>query len=87
MTEDDLKQIEIRKRLAVVPNVHDTIGEASARHVIERDTPALIAEVRRLRDVSDTARGALADIAGMSAREIADGVAQRKAQRIYNETK
>jgi hypothetical protein len=50
------------------------------------DILALVAEVRRLQDVVQVARGALADIADMTPREIADGVAQRKALRVYAET-
>jgi hypothetical protein len=61
---------------------NDTEFIASAR----TDVPALVAEVRRLQDVVQVARGALADIADMTPREIADGVAQRKALRVYAET-
>jgi hypothetical protein len=53
VTDDELKQIEIRKRLAVVPRVSDTIGEACARFVVERDVDALVAEIRRLQHVAD----------------------------------
>lgn len=50
------------------------------------DVPALLAEVERLKAALQTARGALADIAGLSPSEIARGVGQRKAQRIYDDT-
>ena len=45
-----------------------------------------VAEVERLRAALDVARRGLADIAGMSSREARDGVPQRKAGRIYDDT-
>lgn len=50
------------------------------------DVPALLAEVRRLGSLLDTARGALADIGHMTPGEVARGVMQNKARRIYNST-
>jgi hypothetical protein len=52
MTEDELKQIEFRRRISIVSTAHDTISELSAKHVIERDVPALIKEVRRLQTLN-----------------------------------
>lgn len=44
-----------------------------------------LAEARRDAERLEIALGALADIATMSKREVADGVAQRKAKRVYDE--
>lgn len=52
-----------------------------------KDIDTLLAEVDRLRELLQTTRGALADIATMTGRETADGIAQRKARRTYEATK
>jgi ABC-type transporter Mla subunit MlaD len=68
-------------------NVIDQLQAAADEvEALRADSTALVAEVRRLQDVVQVARGALADIADMTPREIADGVAQRKALRVYAET-
>jgi hypothetical protein len=51
------------------------------------DVPNLCRDNRKLQSDLDVALGALADIANMSKGEIADGVPQRKARRIYNSLK
>lgn len=62
-------------------NADDYEFIASAR----TDVPALCQEVEQLQSDLQIALGALADIANLTEDEIADGTAQRKAQRIYNQ--
>jgi hypothetical protein len=83
MTEDELQVIEERRDVAA--RCWDDDPGPLVEFVAE-DVPALVAEVRRLRNTLGVARGALADIAHMSELELRD-VAARKAERIYDETK
>jgi hypothetical protein len=87
MTEDELQAIEAR--LSTMQSDPDDawLGDVDRTAVLQvGQVRALAKEVRRLRGVLDLTRGALADIALMTPGEIADGVAQRKAKRIYDET-
>jgi hypothetical protein len=69
-----------------------TTPEQAARNMLERmgidDAQSMtsgdVVELANLITAYEQAKGALADIAGMSSREITDGVAQRKARRIYD---
>lgn len=51
----------------------------------QQDLPALLTEVERQREQLQLAVGALADIGGMTGKEVAQDAPRRKARRIYQE--
>lgn len=81
---------------AVFRFVHKETGELALVEIVrrllvaaegyQRLVESIPVEPDRLRALLQTTRGALADIAGLSLEETARGIAQRKAQRIYDAT-